>query len=145
MAFLADRYKQLSNDMEQFDFLKEFVVADYHIFKSLIFAKITLTEEEYQLYQRLFDIVYKQMPKPKLYVYLYQNTERLLLNIKERGRNYEQKITAEYLDKINAGYLDYIDSQTELNVLIIDVSNRDFVKNQEDYLYILDEIRNKIS
>ncbi len=145
MAFLADRYKQLSNDMEQFDFLKEFVVADYHIFKSLIFAKITLTEEEYQLYRTLFDIVYKQMPKPKLYVYLYQNTERLLVNIKERGRNYEQKITAEYLDKINAGYLDYIDSQTELNVLIIDVSNRDFVKNQEDYLYILDEIRNKIS
>jgi deoxyadenosine/deoxycytidine kinase len=88
----------------------------------------------------LFDIIYKEMPKPDLYVYLYQNTDRLLLNIKRRGRSYEQEIPADYLDKINKGYLDYINSQTNLNVLIIDVSDRDFVKNQSDYVYILDEI-----
>ena len=85
------------------------------------------------------------MSKPDLYVYLYQNTERLLANIKKRGRSYEQNIPADYLDKINSGYLDYIKSQTDLNVLIIDVSDRDFVKNQEDYLYILDEIQQKIT
>ncbi|WP_395049969.1 2-amino-4-hydroxy-6-hydroxymethyldihydropteridine diphosphokinase [Flavobacterium sp.] len=145
MSFLADRYKQLSDDLAQFDLFKDFIVADYHIFKSLIFAKITLAEDEYRLYRTLFDIVYREMPKPDLYIYLYQNTERLLENIKKRGRDYEQKIPAEYLDKINNGYLDYIKSQTELNVLIIDVSDRDFVKNQEDYLYILDEIQQKIS
>jgi 2-amino-4-hydroxy-6-hydroxymethyldihydropteridine diphosphokinase len=145
MSFLADRYKQLSDDLAQFDLFKDFIVADYHIFKSLIFAKITLAEDEYRLYRSLFDIVYREMPKPDLYIYLYQNTERLLENIKKRGRDYEQKIPAEYLDKINNGYLDYIKSQTELNVLIIDVSDRDFVKNQEDYLYILDEIQRKIS
>jgi deoxyadenosine/deoxycytidine kinase len=89
----------------------------------------------------LFDIIYKEMPKPDLYVYLYQNTDRLLQNIKRRGRSYEQEIPADYLDKINKGYLDYINSQTNLNVLIIDVSDRDFVKNQSDYVYILDEIR----
>lgn len=145
MSFLADRYKQLSDDLAQFDLFKDFIVADYHIFKSLIFAKITLAEDEYRLYRTLFDIVYREMPKPDLYVYLYQNSERLLANIKKRGRSYEQKIPASYLDKINNGYLDYIKSQTELNVLIIDVSDRDFVKNQEDYLYILDEIQQKIS
>jgi deoxyguanosine kinase len=145
MSFLADRYKQLSDDLAQFDLFKDFIVADYHIFKSLIFAKITLAEDEYRLYRTLFDIVYREMPKPDLYVYLYQNTDRLLENIKKRGRDYEQKIPAEYLDKINSGYLDYIKSQTDLNVLIIDVSDRDFVKNQEDYLYILEEIRLKIS
>jgi 2-amino-4-hydroxy-6-hydroxymethyldihydropteridine diphosphokinase len=145
MSFLADRYKQLSDDLAQFDLFKDFIVADYHIFKSLIFAKITLAEDEYRLYRTLFDIVYREMPKPDLYVYLYQNSERLLQNIKKRGRSYEQKIPASYLDKINNGYLDYIKSQTELNVLIIDVSDRDFVKNQEDYLYILEEIRQKIS
>ena len=85
------------------------------------------------------------MPKPDLYIYLYQNTERLLANIKKRGRSYEQNIPADYLDKINSGYLDYIKSQTDLNVLIIDVSDRDFVENQEDYLYILEEIQNKIT
>jgi deoxyguanosine kinase len=144
MSFLADRYKQLSDDLAQFDLFKDFIVADYHIFKSLIFAKITLAEDEYRLYRTLFDIIYREMPKPDLYVYLYQNTERLLANIKKRGRSYEQNIPASYLDKINNGYLDYIKSQTELNVLIIDVSDRDFVKNQEDYLYILEEIRQKI-
>jgi len=145
MSFLADRYKQLSDDLAQFDLFKDFIVADYHIFKSLIFAKITLAEDEYRLYRTLFDIVYREMPKPDLYIYLYQNTERLLENIKKRGRSYEQNIPADYLDKINGGYLDYIKSQTDLNVLIIDVSDRDFVKNQEDYLYILDEIQRKIS
>lgn len=145
MSFLADRYKQLSDDLAQFDLFKDFIVADYHIFKSLIFAKITLAEDEYRLYRTLFDIVYREMPKPDLYVYLYQNTERLLENIKKRGRSYEQNIPADYLDKINGGYLDYIKSQLDLNVLIIDVSDRDFVKNQEDYLYILEEIQRKIS
>lgn len=144
MSFLADRYQQLSDDLAQFDLFKDFIVADYHIFKSLIFAKITLQEDEYRLYRNLFDIIYKEMPKPDLYIYLYQNTERLLQNIKKRGRNYEQNIEAEYLDKINNGYLEYIKSQTDLNVLIIDVSDRDFVKKQEDYLYVLDKIQKKL-
>nr|WP_294922778.1 2-amino-4-hydroxy-6-hydroxymethyldihydropteridine diphosphokinase [uncultured Flavobacterium sp.] len=144
MSFLADRYQQLSDDLAQFDLFKDFVIADYHIFKSLIFAKITLAEDEYRLYRNLFDIIYKEMPKPDLYVYLYQSTDRLLQNIKKRGRNYEQNISADYLDKINNGYLDYIKSQTNLNVLIIDVSDRDFVKKHEDYLFILDEIQKKI-
>lgn len=144
MSFLADRYQQLSDDLAQFDLFKDFIVADYHIFKSLIFAKVTLTEDEYRLYRKLFEIIYREMPKPDLYVYLYQNTERLLQNIKRRGRDYEQEIPAEYLEKINRGYLDYIKSQTDLNVLIIDVSDRDFVKNQQDYIFILSEIKKKI-
>jgi deoxyguanosine kinase len=145
MSFLADRYQQISDDLAQFDLFKDFIVADYHIFKSLIFAKVTLAEDEYRLYRNLFDIIYKEMPKPDLYIYLYQSTEKLLDNIKQRGRSYEQEIPAEYLEKINSGYLDYIKSQKELNVLIIDVTNRDFLENQQDYVYILEEIRNKIS
>ncbi|AOW09217.1 2-amino-4-hydroxy-6-hydroxymethyldihydropteridine diphosphokinase [Flavobacterium gilvum] len=143
MSFLADRYQQLSDDLSQFDLFKDFVIADYHIFKSLLFSKITLEEDEFRLYRTLFDIIYKEMPKPDLYIYLYQNTNRLLQNIKTRGRSYEQDITAEYLDKISKGYLEYIKTQTDLNVLIIDVSDRDFVNNQEDYLFILDKIQGK--
>ena len=144
MSFLADRYQQISDDLAQFDLFKDFIIADYHIFKSLIFAKVTLTDDEYRLYRKLFEIIYKEMPKPDLYIYLYQNTERLLENIKQRGRSYEQEIESEYLDKINKGYLDYIKSQTELNVLIIDVSEKDFVKNQEDYVFILEAIGEKL-
>ena len=144
MSFLADRYQQLSDDLAQFDLFKDFVVADYHIFKSQIFAKVTLHEDEFRLYKTMFDIMYKEMPKPDLYVYLYQNTDRLLANIKKRGRSYEQDITSNYLEKINQGYLEYIKSQTDINVLIIDISDLDFVKKQEDYIFILNEIKNKI-
>ncbi|AXG74179.1 2-amino-4-hydroxy-6-hydroxymethyldihydropteridine diphosphokinase [Flavobacterium arcticum] len=144
MAFLADRYHQLSDDLAQFDLFRDFVVADYHIFKSLIFAKVTLNEDEYRLYRKLFDIIYKEMPKPDLYVYLYQNTDRLLQHIQQRGRDYEQDIKPEYLEKINRGYLDYINSQPTLNVLILDVSDRDFVKNQEDYIWVLDQIQTRL-
>jgi 2-amino-4-hydroxy-6-hydroxymethyldihydropteridine diphosphokinase len=144
MSFLADRYQQISDDLAQFDLFKDFIVADYHIFKSLIFAKVTLAEDEFRLYKTMFDIIYKEMPKPDLYIYLYQSTDRLLANIKTRGRTYEQEIPAEYLEKINNGYLDYIKSQKDLNILIIDVTNRDFLNYQEDYIFILEEIKNKI-
>jgi 2-amino-4-hydroxy-6-hydroxymethyldihydropteridine diphosphokinase len=144
MSFLADRYQQISDDLAQFDLFKDFIVADYHIFKSLIFAKVTLSDDEVRLYKTLFDIIYKEMPKPDLYIYLYQNTERLLQNIKKRGRNYEQDISEVYLEKINKGYLDYIKTQKDLNVLIIDVSEMDFLKNQDDYISILNQIQNKL-
>jgi 2-amino-4-hydroxy-6-hydroxymethyldihydropteridine diphosphokinase len=145
LSFLVDRYQQISEDLTSLDLQKDLLVADYHVFKSLIFANVTLEEVEYQLYKNLFDIVYKEMPKPDLYVYLLQKPEQLLENIRKRGRDYEQEISVEYLEKINNAYLDYLNSQTELNVLIIDVTNRDFVNDQSDYLFILDEIQRKIS
>ncbi len=92
MSFLADRYQQLSDDLAQLDLFQNLIVSDYYIFKSLIFAQITLQKEEYLLYRKMFDIMYKEITKPDLYVYLYQNTYRLLENIKKRGREYEQNI-----------------------------------------------------
>lgn len=144
MSFLADRYQQISDDLAQFDLFKDFIIGDYHIFKSLIFAKVTLTEDEFRLYRKLFEIIYREMPKPDLYIYLYQTTNRLLENIKTRGRSYEQNIPSDYLEKINQGYLDYIKSQENLEIVIIDVTDRDFVSNQSDYLFILEEIQKKI-
>lgn len=140
MSFLADRYQQISDDLSQLDLFKDFIVSDYDVFKSLIFSKITLPEDEFMLYRKLFYQVYKDIPKPDLYVYLYQNTERLQQNIKKRGRKYEKEIQDEYLDKINSGYLDFLKKHPEFNVKIIDISDKDFVKNREDYLWVLDQI-----
>jgi len=145
MSFLADRYQQLTDDLSQFDLFKDFVVADYHIFKSLIFAKVTLTQDEYRLYRTMFDIIYKEMPKPDLYVYLYQSTPKLLENIRKRGRAYEQQIQPAYLEQINQGYLDFIKTQTQLNVCIIDVTDKDFVSNHQDYLWIIDQMKSQIA
>ena len=140
MSFLADRYQQISDDLSQLDLFKDFIVSDYDVFKSLIFSKITLPEDEFKLYRKLFYLMYKDIAKPDLYVYLYQNTQRLQQNIKKRGRDYEQDIQDDYLDKINSGYLEFLKSQTDFNVKIIDISDKDFVENREDYLSILDSI-----
>ena len=141
MSFLADRYQQLSDDLAQLDLFKNFVVSDYYIFKSLIFAQITLQKEEYKLYRKMFDLMYKEITKPDLYVYLYQNTDRLLENIKNRGRDYEQNIQPDYLQKIHDGYKSFISTQQNLNALIIDVSEIDFVHNPEDYEDVINQIK----
>ncbi|WP_417871170.1 2-amino-4-hydroxy-6-hydroxymethyldihydropteridine diphosphokinase [Winogradskyella sp.] len=140
MSFLADRYQQISDDLSQLDLFKDFMVSDYDVHKSLIFSKVTLAEDEFRLYRKLFYQVYKDIARPDLYVYLYQNTERLQANIKKRGRKYEKEIQDDYLEKINAGYLNFLRNQTELNVKIIDISDKDFVKNREDYMWLLREI-----
>lgn len=140
MSFLADRYHQLTDDLAQFDLFKNFIVSDYFIFKSLIFAQITLPKEEYNLYRKMFDIMYKEISKPDVYVFLYQNTDRLIENIKKRGREYEQNIQPEYLDKIHKGYASFIKSKKDLNTLIIDVSELDFVSNESDYHKVLKQI-----
>lgn len=140
MSFLADRYQQLVDDITQFDLFKESIIADYDVNKSLIFANITLPEEEFALYRKLFQVMHKDLPRPDIYIYLYQNTERLLENIKKRGRKYEKTIAAEYLQKLNTGYFEFIKSQHSGNIKIIDISEMDFVKNRADYLKVLKEI-----
>lgn len=144
MSFLADRYQQISDDLSQLDLFADFLVSDYDIYKSLIFSKITLPEDEFMLYRRLFHLMYKDIAKPDLYVYLYQNTERLQANIKKRGRDYEQNIENDYLEKINAGYLEFLKNQSELKVQIIDISDRDFVENRADYMWVLSQIGQKL-
>ena len=145
MSFLADRYQQLSDDLAQYDLFKDFVISDYDVFKSLIFAKITLHEDEYSLYHKLFHLMYKELVKPELYIYLYQNTERLLENIKKRGRDYEQNIQPDYLVNINKSYLNFIKSQSNMKVQVIDISGLDFVSKRKDYLWLLSEIDKAVS
>ena len=84
--------------------------------------------------------MHKELPKPDVYIYLYQNTERLLENIKKRGRSYENSIQADYLQKINDGYLEFIKNQHNDSIKIIDISGLDFVENRADYLLLLDQI-----
>lgn len=144
MSFLAERYQQLLDNTGQYELFHNFVVSDYDLNKSMIFAEITLQPEEFLLYKKLFKIIHKNLPRPDLYVYLYQATDRLLENIKKRGRDYEQNISAEYLDKINKGYLEFIKSQSGLNVKIIDISGVDFVGKREDYLKVLREMNKQL-
>ena len=144
MSFLADRYQQFTDDTTQFDLFKNFMVSDYDIFKSLIFAKITLQEDEFNLYRKVFNFMYKEVKKPDIYLYLYQNTERLLDNIKQRGRSYEQNIPSDYLEKINRGYLDFIKGHPQQNSILLDLSDLDFVSRPSDYESILEQLEDQI-
>jgi len=141
MSFLADRYQQISDDLAQLDLFKDFIIADYDVFKSLIFSKITLPKDEFLLYRKLFFQVYKDFKRPDLYVYLNQDIDKLQQNIKKRGRKYEKNLTLEYLDKIHMGYLEFIKNNPQSKVKIIDISARDFVDNRHDYLWLIEKIQ----
>jgi len=145
LSFLADRHQQLVEDIGQFDLFRKFAVADYDFYKSLIFAQVTLQQDEYHLYKRLFEAMYKELPKPDLYVYFYQKTDRLLENIKKRGRDYEQSIDVEYLQSLHQGYMQFIRQQNYLNTKVIDISEIDFVNHRKDYIELLNKISHLIS
>jgi len=133
LSFLAARYNQLHGELTSPDLFKNFTVADYFLSKSLIFSKITLQVDEFQLYRTLFDIIHQQLPKPDLYVYLHVNVDKLLSNIRYRGRDYEQGIEAGYLEKLQEGYFEYLRSLTGQKVLILDINNVDFVGKEQDF------------
>jgi len=141
MSFLADRFQQLAEQSAQYDLFSDLIITDYDRYKSLIFAKITLTPAEFDLYQKFFHQMHRDLPRPQVYVYLAQSTERLLDNIKRRGRSYEQSIDADYLQKIHSGYLTHLSSETHQGKVIrIDLNDLDFVNRRSDYLKILDLI-----
>ncbi|HZJ73835.1 MAG TPA: deoxynucleoside kinase [Perlabentimonas sp.] len=136
LSFLAERYKQLNNELRTGTLFNSLLIADYYFMKSLIFAGTTLTSDEYKLYRQIFEIIYSSVPFPDLYVYLHLPPQRLLDNIKKRGRDYEQSITLEYLNSIQKGYFQFFRQHPNSKFLIIDTSNIDFVLNRDDFLKI---------
>lgn len=143
LSFLADRYHQLKEELSAPDLFHPMIVADYYFMKSLIFSRKTLSNDEYNLYKQLFEIIHKSLPKPDLFVYLSMSTDRLINQIKQRGREYEQKITAEYLDGIHSSYMEFIKQQPHLPTLIIDANNINFVNNPEHYKKVREAIFSK--
>jgi deoxyadenosine/deoxycytidine kinase len=133
LSFLASRYKQLNEELGSQDLFKAFTVADYYFMKSLVCASSTLKGEEYNLYRQIFYIIYSSLPKPDIYVYLHITPERLLENIKKRGREYEKSITEAYLRKIQESYFTFFRQNPGNRYLVIDINNLDFVANTNHY------------
>ena len=138
LSFLADRYQQLKDELASPELFRQQTISDYLLSKSLIFANITLKNDENQLYQRLFHIINPHLPKPDLLVYLHKDIEKLRSNIKSRGRDYEQNISSDYLENLEKGYWEFFKQQDSFPILMIDTNNVDFVKNDKDYQKILD-------
>ena len=140
LSFLADRYQQLQDELSKPDLFRQQIVADYMLSKSLIFAGITLKENEYDLYQRLFHIIHPHLPKPDLLVYLHKDVALLQRNIVKRGREYEQNIETDYLKSLETGYWSFFKQQINIPIVVIDSDNIDFVNNQGDYELLLEAI-----
>lgn len=142
MSFMAERYSQLMNELQQRNLFTDFAVADYYFMKSLIFAGVTLAPDEYNLYRKFFEIIYSRMPRPDLYVYLHKSPENLLRQIRKRGRDFELLIDRNYLESISQAYFNYFKQQTEFPVVIIDTNGIDFVANESDYRRLCQVILN---
>lgn len=132
LFFMAERYHQLKKLKEQ-DLFKPQIVSDYFFVKSKLFAQNNLKKDEMQLFNRLFDIMLSSLSKPDLLVYLYSDVERLQQNIKNRGRDFEQNISDEYLQNIQDKYLDFLRKQSDFPVLLLDVTFVDFVADKNIY------------
>lgn len=141
-SFLIDRYDQLKKQLQTQDIFKSFVISDYYFAKSLIFSKNTLKSDEFNLYRKIFNAIYNNVPKPDLYVYLNLPVENLMHNIKNRGRDYEKYITEEYLEQIQDAYFEYFKKQKDFKFLVINTKNIDFVNNPADYEKIKKTILN---
>jgi len=144
MFFLCNRYKQLSDTKTEILIEQKPVVADYHIFKNLIFAKRTLDPTEYVKYEEIYKILTKDMPVPNIIVYLHASLDTLMKRISQRGREFEKNMDPAYLQQLAEDYEAFITyfelAHPEIPVLRFNGDDLDFVNNEEDLQFILNTV-----
>ena len=143
LFFMAERYKQLKQMINTNDLFQNITISDYVFSKCLLFAKVNLAEEEFRLYQKLFDIIQQQLVFPDLIIYLHSPVEKLQKNIRKRNRAYEQTIPDEYLFNIQETYTNYI-KQHNIRTLFIDASNADFLGNEKHLQVVANALDSEI-
>jgi deoxyguanosine kinase len=148
MFFLCNRYKQLSDIQKKYISKRQPVVADYHIFKNLIFAKRTLQPEEYLKYETIYRTLTHDMPKPNMVIYLHASLDTLMKRIALRGRDFEKMISADYMEQLSADYHTFIqhfeETHPEIPVLRFNGDEIDFVQNEHDLTWILNQVQDTL-
>lgn len=132
MFFLVNRYKQ-QQQLNQEDLFANYIVSDYMFNKDQIFAYLNLEGEELKLYENIFPLLERELRKPDLVVYLQSTVDRVMSNIKRRGRKIERWITRNYLNELNEAYNDYFFKYNQTPLLIVNSVEIDFVKNESDF------------
>ena len=141
LFFMAERYKQMKDLLQNTDMFQTVTISDYLFTKCLLFAKVNLPSEEFRLYQKLFDIIHQQLLHPDILIYLHAPVHKLQQNIKKRQRAYEQSIPDDYLFNLQETYTSYI-KQHNIKTLFIDASNADFIDNPKHVQVVLDALEN---
>ncbi len=136
LSFLAERYRQLKDMLNTRDLFNQYLISDYLFIKSKLFARVNLYEDEYKLYETIFDIIYPNLPEPDLVIYLHAPLSRLKKNISIRNRDYEQNIQDDYLVDLQNAYLQLIKTN-KFRSLIIDTTQTDFLNNPDHFQQLL--------
>lgn len=148
MFFLCNRYKQLEDINIKYLNQRKPVVADYHIFKNLIFASRTLKDSQYDKYMQIYRILTQDMPVPNVIVYLTASLETLQKRIAMRGREFEKNMDPNYLLQLTKDYETAMDTfkkdHPEIPVLKFNGDDMDFVKNPDDLNVILSALQNTL-
>lgn len=139
LFFMAERYKQLKDLIHTKDLFQNVTVSDYLFTKSLLFAKVNLTEEEFRLYHKLYEIIRQPLIQPDLLIYLHVPVQKLQKNIRKRNRLYELNIPDDYLFRLQETYTHYI-RQHNLKTLFVDAGNADFLGNDEHFRLLLNAL-----
>ena len=139
LFFMAERYKQLKELLQQKDMFQTVTISEYLLTKCLLFAKVNLPDDEFRLYQRLFEIIHQQLVQPDILIYLHAPVNKLQENIRKRNRVYEQKIPNEYLFNIQEKYTHYI-KEHRIKTLFVDASNANFLDNEKQVQVIIDAL-----
>lgn len=139
LFFMAERYKQLKDLLQTKDMFQNVTISDYLFTKCLLFAKVNLPDEEFRLYQKLFEIINPQIIQPDIVIYLHTPVKKLQENIKKRNRDYEQSIPNDYLFTLQETYTQYI-KQHNIKTLYVDAGNADFLGNDEHMKIIIDAL-----
>ncbi|NQW77939.1 MAG: deoxynucleoside kinase [Chitinophagaceae bacterium] len=139
LFFLAERFKQQQELIKKNDLFQELIISDYLFTKCLLFAKVNLPDEEYRLFQKMFDVFSQQLTIPDILIYLHAPVNTLQGNIKKRNRKFEQAIPDDYLFRIQETYTSYI-KQHQIKTIYIDASNADFIYNEAHLKVITDAL-----
>ncbi|MBD0367523.1 MAG: deoxynucleoside kinase [Flavisolibacter sp.] len=143
LFFMAERFKQLKELIQQKDLFQSLTISDYLFTKCLLFAKINLPDDEFRLYQRLFEIIHQQLVQPDILIYLHAPISKLQQNIRKRNRSYEQNIPDSYLYSIQETYTHYI-KQSNLKTIFVDASRADFLDNETHLQSIIEVLEEDI-
>ena len=137
--FLLSRYKQLV-ELSQEDLFHNYIISDYIFEKDKIFAYLNLQDDELKLYETIVQSIERKIRVPDLVIYLQSTVERLMGNIKHRDRDAEKNISEDYIRDLNEGYNYFFFRFKATKVMIVNVSDIDFVNNEQDFENLIAEI-----
>ena len=139
MFFLINRFKQ-QEELIQGNLFTEYIVSDYIFEKDRIFAYLNLSGEELKLYESIFPLLERNLAKPDLIVYLQSSVDRLIYNIKKRGRKIERNITKSYIEELSEAYNNFFFRYNKTPLLIVNSTEIDFVHKDEDFNELFKQI-----